>query len=318
MKSFILIKPVRHIQIGHLYEHLYCHQLTQILREKGLFAFVDYSVDGKTYYDGYIRVEITLFTKQALEFEQFIQKFTPQLDDDSINGALLQVMAEKISEVYTLNLTQVKTTLLEIANTPWIPLETISLLHQKQQPKTKKGLEFVEQNSNKFLYLTQAIELNIKNLELPTHLARPLFVVIANALRQNLQEIIASTSFCYSVDEHFAASNQGLKDVNRYRVDRRQATKLTSELLYTQEFLKTLQPNGFIERLAHYLQTASSNTQFGLPDDDEISRKVSTLVGQAGWRAIGTVANIHEVMSSMTITFRLGADSEQVALKEYI
>lgn len=307
MKHFIFIKPVTHVQIGHIYEHIYCHQLTQFFREKGLFAFVDYSVDGKTYYDGYVRIEVILYSSEALALENAIDTFTPVLDDDVINGAIIQIMAEKQADIQFIDIDVVRTSLQRILNSSWQPIEDLEVVNTKTLHKTHKGLRFIDVPSRNFMYLTQKIELNAQSAGLDFEIFAPLFVVVANAIRQNLQEIIATTSFCYSVDEKFNQTKQVLSDSNRYRIDKRQATALSTEIEYTKQLLDDITRNGFVERLSEYLQTAESGVQFGLPDDNEISKKIHRVVGQAGWRAIGTEDNITKILQHISISFTLGS-----------
>jgi hypothetical protein len=304
MKRYILFKPAVHVQIGHLYEHIYCHQFAQSLREKGLFAYVDYSIDGKTFFDGYVRVEILLYTKAAMAYKKFIENFTIQIDEDVISGGLLQIMAEKYEDVWDYDDTVILKTLDKFNNDGWLSLYDIEISSFKAHRKTSKGLSFVPRDRRHFSHITQKIKLDISSTSLERNTALALFAVISKSIRENLQEDIASSSFCYSVSDTFTQRGALLIDTNTYRVDNRQSTRLSDENDQVNTTLSLMRERGFIVRLSEFLLNAHTNEPFALPNEEEISTKVSLVVGAEGWRTIGTVDNIKEIFDHISIEMK--------------
>ena len=306
MKHIIIIKPVSHIQIGHLYEHLYCNQLAEHFRNKGLFAYVDYTIDAKTYYDGYVRIEIHLYTSLALANEDDIYSLTINLDEDLISGGLLQIMAEKYVDFWSIDRVYIMKVLTEYNALPWSSLDTVSVISFKSKRKTVKGLELSPRATRNYLNLTQKIVFDTNSTSLDKNDTSALFVVIANALRANLQEEITNNSFCYSVSDSFTRKGKLLIDSNIYRVDKRQATMLTHEKETASNLLLLMKKHQFVDRLCDFLQTTDVHMLFGSPNDEEVSDKVSVLVGKTGWQKIGTKNNIIEVINHCRIEFTLG------------
>ncbi|HWT39685.1 MAG TPA: hypothetical protein VN081_00170 [Dongiaceae bacterium] len=306
MKRFVYIKPVRHVQIGHVYEHLYYYRLVQAFREQGLFAYVDYSIDARTYYDGYVYLEVFLYNSRAQRVADLIKTIHITPDEDHINGALLQIMAEKHANIATIDDKVLLDTLQEYDISPWLPLEDLSVESFKPTRKTHRGLSFSNRSTRQFATMTQRIQLDTSSVSLDRNIAKALFIVVANTLRQNLQDAIAESSFCYSVDDTFTMKRGALVDINTYRIDKRQATELTTEAETAQEFITEVEKYNLIQSIVDFLGSASIDKHLSMPSEQEVMDKVGIVVGEKGWHAISTRQDIQQLLRHTTIEFRLG------------
>lgn len=314
MKQHTIYKQIKHVQIGHLYEHLYCHQLTQAFRDKGLFAYVDYSVNGRTYYDGYVEVEVLLFSKEAIAAEHLINQLSIEIDEDTISGGLLQIMAEKRFDVWDRDDTVIGTYLAELDAKKWttnynsVTAEIINI--------SDDGLEFTQKTQRNFLNMTQKISLNLDSITIDKDDASALFVVISKALRENLQEEFARSLFCYSVKDTFTKDGSVLTDINTYRVDRRQASHLTDEGRDMRLLLDMMRNNGFIERLSDFLLQATADESFGMPNQESLRKKVGLTLDATKWHSIGTVKQLKNVFNACSVELKLGKSSTKIMLSE--
>lgn len=316
MKKILLLKQVDHIQLGHLYEHIFCTQLVERFRQKGLFAYVDYYIDAKTYYTGVVRVQLDVFTSQAENALKIVQNRPLRLSEDEISGALLQIMAEKYADVSTFDGEYIKSKLHAYHNKPWQELGSVDSIGAPNIRHSDKNFKLHDRSKRHFAILRQTIEFDNANIGKTAYDPIPLFVVVSKALRSNLQEDVASNSYCFTYDDTFRRATRVVEDINLYRIDKRQATKLTTETETTRELLKNMSENGFVERLTEFLQHATLKGSFLCPDEEEIIRNTGVLVGLTYWHRINQ-DDIRKMLKSITIDYKLGKSKQAIVLKEF-
>lgn len=96
MKFLSLIKKSKYVQVGHLYEHMYCNALKSLFYSLDLLRSVDYFISGKTYDDGYIVIEVELLTAKATEnIDKIIKLEIEASDMRGVHFALQQIIAEE-------------------------------------------------------------------------------------------------------------------------------------------------------------------------------------------------------------------------------
>ena len=95
MKRLALVKTSPEIQLGHLYEHIFCAHIHTLMRQHHLFPRLDYSVDGTTYYGGIVHVDVELYTNAAIALTDQIIPLDITLNETTIFTATKQLLAEK-------------------------------------------------------------------------------------------------------------------------------------------------------------------------------------------------------------------------------
>lgn len=315
MKKIILYKLTPSAQTGHLYEHIFCTHLVEYFRKEGLFSYLDYYIDAKTYHSGFIRLEIDLYTKEALEKETSLYSLPLSFTEDILSGALLQVMAEKHVDVKEFDEERVQQMLKEYHGQPWIMLDEIDIDASVSVQKTQEVFSLKSRPKRHFGILQQTISLEPSFASQNRKIYLPLFAVISRVLRLNLQEEIANGAYCYSYDDSFVADSHEIKDINLYRIDKRQATKVLNEVEITEILLKRMIDSQFVARLSNFLQNAVNKSGM-MPDDEEIMKAVGTAVGPKGWHKIGTEDNIRNVMRHISIEFKLGRSKAVMVIEE--
>lgn len=77
------------------------------------------------------------------------------------------------------------------------------------------------------------------------------FSLICDVLRSNLQEDIADNSYCFTLKDSFTNNKWAIKDTNIYRIDKRQATKLDSEIDVARALAADMVKNAAFKRINH-------------------------------------------------------------------
>lgn len=95
MKRIQLTKHTRHVQAGHVYEHIYAKRLSAYLQDAGLFSFLDYDIEAKTFYTGVVYIAITAYSARAIDaLKDLKQLDETRITSDEIDGAIIQIFAE--------------------------------------------------------------------------------------------------------------------------------------------------------------------------------------------------------------------------------
>jgi hypothetical protein len=292
-------------------------RLTDYFRSEGLFSYTDYHIDAKTFFSGYIRLELSTYTPAAEKAAEMIHDLTIAFDEDEISAGLLQIMAEKNVDIEYYDQAIAGETLQRYHQQIWQPLENVLVENAKHIRKTRRGLGFIEKSTRQFMVLRHVISIDKDFIMSNEGTFMPLFAVISRAIGNNLREIIPDTSFCFSYDEMFTSSVNVVKDSNLYRIDKRQATTLTTELAETTRLLGAMKKHGFVAKLAYYLQHAAALPMMS-PDDEEVTVKTGMVVGSEGWHKLGTEENINTVLRHMTIEYKLGKSTQRVSLSTLV
>jgi hypothetical protein len=283
MKKRYLYKLTPNVQVGHLYEHLYCHQLAQTFRQKGLFAYVDYSINGKTFYDGYVEIEVTFHNKHSLRYEALVDQLHILVNEDTISGGLLQIMAEKRVEVWDRDDEIIEMILSRLDAEKWQSSGNQVKEAAQASRQTEEGLEFIEKTQRNFLNITQVISLNTHAIAMNSHDASTLFAVVSAALRENLQDFFARSLFSYSVRDSFTKKGSLLIDRNTYRVDKRQKRTLTDEdERMLAAWMLEMKSGGFVERVAQCIKDAPLDAAYKTPQWIETLLRTSTVTCTLG------------------------------------
>lgn len=316
MKRLKLMKPVDHAQLGHLYEHLFCTGLVENFRGKGLYAYLDYFISARAYYCGIVEVNLELYTAGAKSLADAIPLLEPDFTDNAVNGALIQILAEKRAVVKHLDPQIVLKKLRQYQATPWQPFDDLAVRNAADHKKSRRGLELVKRNDRHFMILRQDIILDTSFANRDKLTYWPLFYVLSTFLNKNLQEDIPDNLYCYTYDDFGRYLPQLVKETNLYRVDKRQASKLTDEIEVTKDLVEKMINDGCLARLASFLQSTSSSVSFSSPDSEELYQRAALLIGAAGWRQVGSEENIRDTMEHMSITFSLSKTKESLNLAE--
>jgi hypothetical protein len=255
-----------------------------------------------------------LYTPEAESQEEAIRAFEPELSDDTINGALIQILAEKHVDIKSIDRAVVLHKLREYQSTPWRSFNDMDVKDAANHKRTRRGLELMPRDRRHFMILRQDITLDATFANRDKLTYWPLFFVVSSFLIKNLQEDIPSQLYCYSYDDFGRYSPQSVKETNLYKVDKRQTSTVTSEVYVAQNFVKRMLADGCMAKLADFLQSTDSSAPYSSPNAEELYRKAAILIGAAGWCRIGNEENIKHTLKHMSISFSLGKTKDSLDL----
>lgn len=311
MKKITLLKLTPDVQAGHIYEHIFCTQITEYFRSNGLYAYLDYHIDGKTFYSGYVRIEISLYTARARRFGSKITKFKISIGEDEIDGAILQVMAEKIENFTVLDSQALNKLLDSYEAQPWKQLESIETMVLKPVGASSV-IHQAPRNDRNFLRSKLTIMLDHTKSSLPDAVQKPLFAVLSKIFLHNLQLLIADYTYCYSYDDYTGKKKNGnLTATNAFRIDKRQATSLTIEREVTETLIREMRAHGLVDSVYSFLQHATYTEPSLAPDDGDVTKSAAMIIGPKAWKRIATKANIEDVLNALSFEFKLGSTADR-------
>lgn len=313
MKTITLFKRIDDIQLGHLYEHIYCAHLADYFRENGLFAYLDYHLDGKTYYHGAVVMTLNLYTKEALSHEKALETLKISFDDEVIAAGLLQIFAEKYADVDTYDIDKTISELTKLHQTAWQTVTPKSNQDLKVSHFPLPSFTLRARSERQFGIIQQSVTVSSAYIHENRSQRLPLFIILSKAIRSSLQEDIANTSFCYSYEDQFITTNDSYKDINKYRIDKRENRKLSSEINTVNQLLDAMKAHDFSRRFASTLQSLTANSALAHPSGDEIMDKSGIIIGYKSWQSIATQPNIDEMLSQIKIEFKYGTERQQVS-----
>ncbi len=304
MRVVTIAKKVKDIQLGHLYEHLYCDALAHEFRSRGLFAYLDYHVDGKTYYRGMVVIRVELYTQEAVDREHIVYDTKAAVEDDTIAGRLLQIMAEKQMGVENYDDTKAKRRLQQLNDMQWLSVDDAACEPMVANRTTKPAFTLAARNRRNFGTIMQTIHIDKAYVDSEPAAILPLFVVLSKTIRSNLQEDLCASLQCYSCDDWFTKVADGYTDTNEYRVSRRQSTELSIEEEVTAALFRTMKQHDFVRRFAEHFRTLDPQQTLTYPNIDEMIEKTDMFVGTQAWRQYATEDRIRDILAHTSIEFQ--------------
>lgn len=309
MKYLALAKPVSDSDVAHVYEHMFATSLTYSMRESGLLPYVDYSFDAKTYHKGILWCELMLFSAQAKHYETLIESHKVAIDDDSINAALLQVMAEKRCDVDSLSKALMRKALIDINARQWVTTENAAIMEGVVKDESP-SLRLVSGKQD-FLVLQQDIVIDTMPLRGgQSRLLLPLAIVLARIIQATLQEDIPAEAFCYSYGSEWIEVEANLQLRDYYRVDAREGIKI-DDLKQVATKLKTrlLQPDA--TRRIRTITDLENTGPTAAPASQDVLEFAGVFVGREYWREHVDVNLIEVALRCITIDFAAHHDNSQ-------
>lgn len=293
-----LVKLHNDEHVAHIYEHLYIAALRSALFERGLFAYLDFAVDGATH-PSFIQIEVSLYTLQAQKVFNDLMPFHAQIDDYFIREAAYEIGIEHGVEMEG-DVAKIKNAIVNLNRTAWSDKNELDSVDLGLQ----QGRSIV-QYINKKMFLQQLVCRAMLNETEDYAQITPLFYVAATAVLTNLLLVLNGRYHYYfrRVEAHFNNGKMYLDDVydgwESYR------PKLTTEVKECQEVLNKLIAENIAGRIKQYLRNVDDGRQHG-PNYDEIVQTTGIIVGAKGWRELADKKKIDSILRNMVIELRYG------------
>lgn len=300
MQHISISKPVHAVEAGHIYEHIFVDSLTQHLRSAGFFSYVDYEIDAKTMHAGMVVINMQLFNEDLeAVINGYIDAYSrDDISEDSINGALLQIMAEYGEDIAEIDDNRLRAQIDSIAETKWNMADTPL---PEDWTFDVEAISFHTSPSHTFNEIHQRITL--EKAKIDTSL-EPLALIVCKAVRSNLIEDITAQTYSFTHHDSFTATDTTLVDSNVYIVDARQSTSIGDEPDITKAFFENARSHGFAKRLARTLSTAEVNS-VAYPIVEELTEKLHRPIPITVWKDTATEEAVQHILDSLSVTFEM-------------
>lgn len=309
MQQITLTKIHPNIQLGHLYEHLFCTQVKKLFYNHGLFKYLDYYLSGTVHEKGgIIEIEIEFYTAEALALVSQIPDLKISVDPADISTAFTQLLAEEEVVIETNGLDSVTATLIELQTKPWQDMDDFGILDTKSIRHTSMPIYI---NENKLL--------PSRRLEIRLHLDAdfaanhrrllPLFLQIAKIITFTAQDILASENGYYPGDVVFQSKKHTVYMKADLQVAHAndQFIELSEDLDQCKKMLAYIDTTNSLQRLVRELHTTSyAYNPHTSPNIKAILNETDIYIGSRGWHEIATRDNINLLLSHASIELVFG------------
>lgn len=299
MKTIVLYKEIDDIQVGHLYEHIFCNALVDLFLKAGLYSYIDYHIEAYTHYKGFIELKVDLYSEEAIRHKNNIYNLNIKFTNNEINAALIVIMAEKKFEVEWYDYKEVKTKLKNYHQAQWLESKS----DMKLSVDFTESINFKNAPLSNFCLMSQSINLDFNSITLDKSNAILLFMVISDLYRNNLQDILSYNLMYFSSKDKYKITKSRICNVNEYYADRRQNVQLTIEQALANKLKSNLKSKKVVDELSTFLLNADSKIPGKAPDNKRITDLTNIKCNDKTWHEIGTPENILEIMSKTEINF---------------
>ena len=310
MKRLVLIKQSSAIQLGHLYEHIFCMHIERLFRQKKLYPLVDYSLTGKTYYGGIIMIDLELYTPTAERVAKSIAKLRIEWNEAMIQTGVLQLVAEKEAPFGIDGYGKIVDELAMLHEQAWQAIDDVESIDVKQV-RRKVGPLYIIDGS------LPARKLKV-NIHLESEFATahrtllPLFRQIAKLLASSLEHQIPDQFGFFSEETMFTSGAKATYLTSIFKVARAADTTVdvTAVLAACEGIVADLRKHGVIER---YMRELRRTSYYGAPNLapslEATYEDTLLMLGAKGWKRLATTENCQDIVKYMSIEVTQGRNT---------
>lgn len=317
MKRLILIKQSPAIQLGHLYEHIFCAHVDTFFYERHLFAYLDYSLKGKMYYGGVIYIDVELYTNAAIALSNQLPTLAVELNEETVSIATAQILAEKEEPIGGKGYNNVKRALEDLHRQPWQNIDDVVLVDTKSIRKKAGPFYIAEGKPLPASKLTAAIFLDGQFVASHRELL-PLFRQLAWLIISSLQGVLADTYGYFSQDDVYKNRDKSIEVRNSFKVAKANDSEinLSDTLATCLEVVRDMQQYNAFERFMEELRKISYfNHPTVAPNLERNYEDTLTFIGAKGWQKVATKENCELLLKNMFIEVRSGRNKVSQRLR---
>ncbi len=298
----MIIKLIKHhpsIELGHLYEHLFCMKIKSHMYKNGLFKYIDFSLRGLTFEEsGLIDIELVLYTKEAKEELQKILEFSIDIDDKSVGIALLQLLAEEELPVYIEDSKKVIDELKLLDSQPWQQIDEFEIFDSSEFETHPGPLYITDQHQPKATIITSSLRLNNEFTKEHRKLL-PLFRKIATLITETAQDRLSIKFGTYYEKKYFKNGSLGAESLIHHTNKSVQLENFTKEYVETIRYITDHQ---VFDKLVSWLQNISyKESSCEAPETRDSYKETGIYIGSKGWNKLSTKDNLNLLLSNTNL-----------------
>lgn len=307
MKRLILVKQSPAIQLGHMYEHIYCMRIDELFHSHNLFPHLDFALYGKMYHGGVLVIDVELYTTEAVSLIDDIKTLDVDLNQEIIMRTLSVMLAEMRQPIETTGYDSVVKGLSELQAQEWQTIDDLTMIDAKKIRRPAGPIYIIRGNTLPIFKVTSGVfidrEFASSNREL-----MPLFGQLARMIVSTWQGTANSLGL-YSYDDEFTSNKQHEGLVNTFHAPRVRGVEIdVSEILEKSVAdVQMLREAGAVERLVDELHRISyADHSDSAPGYERNYKDTLVFMGTKGWRQLATEKNCAALLKHMSIVVSVG------------
>ncbi len=319
MKTIILVKQHRTIQLGHLYEHLFLARLKEFFYENRVYKSLDLAMWGTTYEQaGVIELVCELYSKKAQKLANDIKNVHIDFEEAVITAQLQAIAAEESQRLHVSNKQDVLDELQKLDKQEWSHIEAIDFIDSKAFRRRNNPIYLTDRLAPPARKLL--VEIKLDRIFLATHREMaPIFNVIARwllltcsdqvTIRHGLfgGELYGDYSSLRVTSELLVAGYGGV------RVD---IQEICSDIEHVVSAMTT---RSMVARYANEFQSISyGNAPSLAPDTERLLVQAGVYMGERGWKLHATKENIENLLRHMSLELTFGRQKISVPLVKHV
>lgn len=313
MKSLTLFKPTKHIQLGHLYEHIYCDRVIEYLFDQNVFASVDYVLNGKMYHGGVMVIEFVAYSDKAVECIKELAPLDLTINEDVMLNAWNQVESEKQELFGHSGFDNILAGLKELDSISWEAFDKLDVIDLNDVRRQTKPF-YISSDKMKptkpfviDLYLDPATIRDKREL-------LPLANQMLSLVGINTQYFLTREMGIYFDDESVHYDKKSMV----YRLK----FKTYPEFDFTDKYLNDafmyvtaqLYKGNAFKRLCEELQSIPPSLEYWVgPPIGWVYESSLQVVGARGWKRLATEENVRELLYAIHMEAKFG--KRRISLK---
>ena len=313
--TIILIKQSKAVQLGHLYEHLYCGYLEKFFNDHQAYPYLDYKLTGRTYYNGTIYIECTFYTEKALKLIDSIKNITIDFSEESIYTHFSQIIAERHVPFGGLGIKKITDALKKLDEQPWQDIDSYGYTDFKHH-RTQTGPVYITEGDEwtpKKVYTNIYFDMNQGNQD--RHLL-PVFRQLALFINASLQRSLPFEFGYFSQDDSFAVKPKQAIFTNTFYLDKDDEVDIEEVSNVVSQSVKELLNEETLQRFTAEFKSISYRTNFFTSPDVGLTYEDTLfIVGAEGWSELFSSENLDYILKRLSLSVRYGNKISKITTK---
>jgi len=318
MKNAILTKHHPSVQLAHLYEHLFVMRVNELLNQRGLFKWIDYTLNGTTYEQGgVITIDFRAYNDDAEAFLAEMMDIRLQFDESQITKALMQLHAEEYYEFNQASRESIVKSLKDIDEMQWQSLDELTVLDTKDLKRKNTPLHLTNVEARRPITTKVSLEFSEQYADADP-LVKAMFNVVARAILMTATYNIAKNTGSYSYQMYTQLARRRVSvDIFTADIFRTQTPEFTEAIEEVKTTVYSMNQHGAFERLVKELQSTSYYENGAkAPDYEQLMNDAGILIGSKGWSLVNQEL-VESIFSNVYIDIRRSRKSARVPLVNF-
>jgi hypothetical protein len=305
MQNITLIKHHPSVQLAHLYEHLFLMDANELLNSRGLFKWLDFTLNGTTYEQGgIVAIEFKTYNDQAKECISDLRNIKPNFSEPRVNKALMQLHAEEYYQLKASNIEVIIKELEVMDNMKWESLDDLNVINTHSMQRKQSPIHSTRKADDQPITTVVSLEIDSRVVEADP-LALAIFTIASRMILLTANYKIVTKTGSYSWHLYAQLSGKRVSvDVltaarfRKYKPDLEQTSKMVQDTFHS------MHRSEAFDRLVNELHNTSYDYGSSkAPDYEQLLTDTGILIGSNGWKSVNK-DTIYKVLNGTDVVVK--------------